>query len=339
MVFIRDDIPCQQLDKHAFPDDIEGIFIELNFRKSKLLLFGTYHPPSQSNSYYFDTIGKALDIYNTKYGKLLLVGDFNAEETEVHLSKFLCAYGIESLVHEKTCFKSVNNPTCIDLLLTNNKKGFQNTTVLSAGMSDFHKMVVTVMKTTFPKARPKLIFYRNYKMFNAYIFREQLMISLENNPLAYMNFGEFQNTFLNILEKHAPLKKKFLRANEVPYMTKTLRKAIMDRSRFENRYFFTKSVLDKENLNKQRNYCNRLYKRERNKYYGGLKVTSITDNKKFWNTMKPFLTDKGVAKKQITLIEDSKVITDDADVAETFNKYFETAVSSLDRKVPIEHIL
>ena len=74
MIFIRDDIPSRVLRKHVFPDDIEGLFIELNFRKAKWLLFGTYHPPIQSNSYYFNNLDKALDLYS-HYDKKLLVGD------------------------------------------------------------------------------------------------------------------------------------------------------------------------------------------------------------------------------------------------------------------------
>ena len=48
MIYIRDDIPSILLTKHVFPDDIEGLFVELNFRKSKLLLMGADHRPSQS---------------------------------------------------------------------------------------------------------------------------------------------------------------------------------------------------------------------------------------------------------------------------------------------------
>ena len=50
MIYIRDDIPSKLLLKHVFPDDIEGSFVELNFRKSKWLLMRAYHPPSQINS-------------------------------------------------------------------------------------------------------------------------------------------------------------------------------------------------------------------------------------------------------------------------------------------------
>ena len=35
LIYVRDDIPSKQLRKHNFPDDIEGIFVEINLRKSK----------------------------------------------------------------------------------------------------------------------------------------------------------------------------------------------------------------------------------------------------------------------------------------------------------------
>ena len=53
MIYIRNDIPRKLLMKHVFPNDIEGLFAELNFRKIKWLLMGGYHPSSQSDSYFF----------------------------------------------------------------------------------------------------------------------------------------------------------------------------------------------------------------------------------------------------------------------------------------------
>ena len=201
-----------------------------------------------------------------------MAGDFNAEESEVVLSNFLCTYGLKSLVFDKTCYKSVENPSCIDLLLTNCSKSFQKTSVISSGISDFHKLIVTVMKTTFPKAKPVQIFFRDYKYFDTDIFKEDLIACLLENPHACSNYSEFQNLFLRVFNIHAPSKVKYVRANEVPYMTKTLRKAIMTRSRLENKYQKTKSLEHKENFKKHKNYCNRLYKRERKKYYESLNL-------------------------------------------------------------------
>ena len=112
---------------------------------------------------FFRCIARALDAYNDIYDKFLLVGDFNAAENEAVISEFLDLYNLTNLVKGKTCFKSRNNPSCIDLFLTNCNKSFQNTNVISAGMSDHHKMIVTVMKTTFVKANPREINYRSYK--------------------------------------------------------------------------------------------------------------------------------------------------------------------------------
>ena len=93
----------------------------------------------------------------------LHVGDFNAEDTESCLSEFLYEHNAENIVKDKTCFKNLNNPSCIDLFLTNFPSSFQNTCTITTGLSDFHKMVITVTKMTFHKNPPKEIYYRDYK--------------------------------------------------------------------------------------------------------------------------------------------------------------------------------
>ena len=47
MIYIREDIPSKRLDKHVFPYDMEDLFVELNFRKCKWLLFRTSTIPSR----------------------------------------------------------------------------------------------------------------------------------------------------------------------------------------------------------------------------------------------------------------------------------------------------
>ena len=181
-------------------------------------------------------------------------------------------------------------------------------------MSDCHMLVLSVIKTTFPKAKPKTNFYRDFKHFEENIFKDDLKRCLYANTDTSVNFSKFQEVFLNVLAIHAPIKQKYIRVNEVPYMTKNLRKAIMTRSRLEYKYLKTNSLVDKNLFKKHKNYCNRFYKSERKKFYNNIKLNSITDNKKFWGTMKPFLTDKGVSKNNISLIEGEKIITGDSDV-------------------------
>ena len=62
---------------------------------------------------------------------------------------------INNIVKEPTCFKTPDNPSCIDLILTNRNQYFQNTTVVETSISDFHKMVLTVIKSHYIKAKPR----------------------------------------------------------------------------------------------------------------------------------------------------------------------------------------
>ena len=115
LIYVRGDIPSKLLTKHSFPNDIEGLFVEINFRKSKWLLFGTYHPPSQNDQYYFDCLDKALDVYSS-YEKVILTGDFNARESECVFDLFLYQHDLTNLVKEGTCFKNPTNPSYIDFI-------------------------------------------------------------------------------------------------------------------------------------------------------------------------------------------------------------------------------
>ena len=113
-IYVMSDIPSQLLTKYSFPNDIEGLLIEINFRKSKWLLFGTYHPPSQNEQYCFGCLDKALDVYSS-YEKVILTGDFKAQENECVSDSFLYQHDLTNLVEEGTCYKNPRNPSCIDL--------------------------------------------------------------------------------------------------------------------------------------------------------------------------------------------------------------------------------
>ena len=86
-----------------------------------------------------------IDVYS-QYEKVLLVGDFNPEVSEVCLDSFLYQHELKNLAKEKTYFRKVSNPSCIDLFLTNNALSFQHMETVSISLSDSHKLVLTVLK-------------------------------------------------------------------------------------------------------------------------------------------------------------------------------------------------
>ena len=82
-------------------------------------------------------------------------------------------------------------------------------------------------------------------------------------------------------------------------------------------------------MKRQKNYTNRLYRRELKKYVGNLDLKSLTDNRKFWDILLPLLSSKGKSSRKITLVENEEIVADDTDIANRFSKFFIEAVSSL----------
>ena len=121
-------------------------------------------------------------------------------------------------------------------------------------------------------------------------------------------------------------------------MTKALRKYIATRSRLENRYHKDKTGESLRDYRKQKNFCSRLYKKEKKKYYSSVDVKKTTDNKKFWKTTKQFFSNKGAGKTDITLIEVGKIIQEDSVVANIMNDFFGKAVASLNLEIPSMYI-
>ena len=58
------------------------------------------------------------------------------------MKTFCESYTLSSLIKELTCYENPQNPSCIDLILTNSPYSFQNSCVIEAGLSDFYMMTL-----------------------------------------------------------------------------------------------------------------------------------------------------------------------------------------------------
>ena len=126
------------------------------------------------------------------------------------------------------------------------------------------------------------------------------------------------------------MKKRYIRANNVPFMNKELCKAIMTRSRLRNIFLKLKTNQSREAYKIQRNYCVKLLRKTKSRYYENLNVKIIQNNKKFWKHVKPLCSQKGSINNRISLFEDKEIVSDSANFAEIMNHFFSDAVFSLD---------
>ena len=112
------------------------------------------------------------------------------------------------------------------------------THVVETGLSDYHKMISTFFKACSSKLKTKVIYYRSYKKFNESDFLWSLNKAnfdfFKNDP--NQNYNLLTDKFLGLADKHAPLKKKFVRGNNAPFMNREFQKEIYVRSRLRNKY-------------------------------------------------------------------------------------------------------
>ncbi len=96
-----------------------------------------------------------------------------------------------------------------------------------------------------------------------------------------------------------------------------------------NRYRKIRNAENNLAYKRQRNICTKLLKNTKASYYRNLQPSQVSDNRKFWSNIKPLFSEKCISTDSITLIENKRMISDDKQVADIFNRFFSNAVKSL----------
>ena len=122
---------------------------------STWLLCCSYNPNKLQTASLIQEISNGIDAYCNKYENILIIGDFNEDVKELSLHLFCNQYKGKSLNKDPTGYKNIDNPSCMDLLLTNSAKSFESNCTIETGLSDFHKPVVTVLNKKHERMPPK----------------------------------------------------------------------------------------------------------------------------------------------------------------------------------------
>ena len=256
--FVTQGFICKRLKKYE-PNCSECICSELTISKKKWICFSIYRPPSTGNiKIFFEEMNEAISKALSKYENLIVMGDFNIDikssnSDKDKLESFCDLFNLTNLVHSEACFMK-NSKSIIDLILTNKPLHFQKTHVVETELSDYHKMISTFFKACSSKLKTKVIYYRSYKKFNESDFLCSLNQAnfdfFKNDP--NQNYNLLTDKFLALANKHAPLKKKFVRGNNASFMNRDFQKEIYMRSRFRNKYWVEPSAENKAAYKKQK---------------------------------------------------------------------------------------
>ena len=103
----------------------------------------------------------------------------------------------------------------------------------------------------------------------------------------------------------------------------------MKRSKLRNKYVRERTNEAKSLYNKQRNLYVSILRKNKRDYFGNLNNKIVTDNRKFWKTIIPLFSEKTFHIECITLKESNKTITNNVELAWTFNTFFSEIVPNL----------
>ena len=127
----------------------------------------------------------------------------------------------------------------IDLFLINFPKSFLKSQTLETGLSDFHKLMLIVLKIHYKKQKPLVVKYRDYKKFSDESLRSELLSAMER----YCNISsaDFHSEFFYLLGKQAPVKERYIRTDQKIFMDTELDQEIMVRFKLCNKFIKLKT--------------------------------------------------------------------------------------------------
>ena len=136
----------------------------------------------------------------------------------------------------------------------------------------------------------------------------------------------------DVVDAHAPLKKRKCKARPVPFMNSEYRKACFRKSMLRNRFFKGRNNVNWEAYKRARNDATKLRNTSMTKYFDDKCNSKVKqDPKSFWPTIKPYFTNKksGSSNQIITLNTGGKIINDPNIVSDSFNSFFSTVADHI----------
>lgn len=325
---------------------IEVLWLQIHLPHLKPMLVGCCYRPPSSNNIYLDTICEMLDCISTLGHETYFMGDINIDWLSQNCplkNKLLTVTdtcGLSQMIKKPTriCLKNdgTMTSTCIDHIYTNAPELCTKAINVPIGCSD-HNLIVIVRNTIVAKMGAKIIFKRSYKMFNQDSFVEEIknicwsdVLSTNNPRDALTNFDEI---FMPLVEKHAPLKKFTVRKARTQWLYEEIKEYMKQRDQAKKTAIITGYESDWQVYRKLRNSVTKL-NRKKKKLSSVNKINDINnDNKKLWNT----LTDLLSRNKKLTpsfLEVEGKFITKPIEIANYFNNHYIDKIDKLRNTMP-----
>ena len=345
IMYIRDDIPNRpRCDIEESDTDLESMCMDVTIDKEKWLILTIYCRPPTNQRILEEKMSVMLDKMLTETTNIIVLGDMNLDMKDGSkrntLHTIMSNFELTNLITQPTCFKG-NPATLIDVILVSKQRRFIKETInFDLGVSDFHHLIAVITKKHVPKKTIEPVTYRSYKHFN----EEDYIADIERIPFHICNVFDddddvqwaYHKLLLDVIDEHAPMKKRRQYPESAPFMNTTLRKVIYKKRMARNAWNKDKSNDRKwETYRSARNLFVTLKRTSINNYFT-LRCIDGPKGAEFWKTVKPFMTNKNNnINSNIILHENNEIICDKKVVCDTFNQYFATIADGIGSHIDI----
>ena len=334
------------------PGNLESTFIELILPfKQNLVLGCVYkHPRMKINEFNEDFLDPVLEIIDKERKTM---GDFNINllnnESDKLVSNFydlMTSRCFASFILQPTSITE-KSKTLIDNIFMNSLESDTFSGNLTTQISD-HSPQFLILKNFHRKYTNKsqVVYKRSYKFYNEDEFKKDLLnVNWDetfNNTNADASFDTFLFIINKLLDEHAPLKKlskREIALKQRPWITKKIKKKMIERGKLFKRYCKSKKTIQKFEIHKKYMIIRTSIVFETNKskrqYFETFFVNSSNDIKKTWSGIRSLVTLKSTSSSSVSsLTINQKTISDPLTIANSFNEFFTTVGSSLAKKIP-----
>ena len=328
--YIKETLPHKiRNDIAVNANGIESLVIHVKSDKVNMFFLHLYKPPNIHARFLKQALESMINMCLIEAKSVIIIGDLNINFRipANELSDICDTFDLKQIVKNPTCFKSIENPSLLDIILTNCPKSLISAINMPLGISDFHNYISSATRINRPTNEPKIIFYRSFKKFSEDRYKKDL----EDAPFHVSQVFEdvddqmwYHNTLLNtIVDKNAPKKQKRITFKPLPYMNDNLRKAINVKAALRRKFINTKSQESWSKFKKQRNLVNKMKRISLQKYFHDNCNSNKQKGKHFWDIVRPFMSDNAkLSNRNIILYENGKLLNDPVEVCTTFNEYY-----------------
>ena len=331
-------------------EKLENLCIEIHKTNCKPFLIVTWYRPPSSNIDIFDHYETLVARIDTEGKELYLMGDTNCDlkvndnydnhyynNNSVTLLRINAIYGLTQIIKDKTRITGTTS-SLIDHIITNSPDKITFSGVLHLGISD-HSLIFAYRKLSSERAiGHKVVKYRKFDSFDATAFLDDLHNQSRDLSISTDNPNEmwdmWKNMFLEIVEKHAPIKKKRVRSKQSPWITSDLKKRIANKNKLKAIAINTKKTEDWENYRHERNLTNNFIRKVKSDYYHSCIESNECNQSGMWQIVNQ-LTSLKTKSTCINQINSNGVLTNDSDeIAEAMNKHFTSIGPLLSDTIP-----